>query len=86
MKGPKGKYLFGLVRLSEKGQIVIPKEAREVFGLAPGDQLLLLGDIKKGMALVKMNENGLFEAIGDSVFANDGEGGSSEQPTGGTES
>lgn len=54
MKNAKRKYLFGLVRLSDKGQIVIPKEAREVFGLKPGDQLLL-GDVKKGMALVKVD-------------------------------
>ena len=71
MKNAKRKYLFGLVRLSDKGQIVIPKEAREVFGLKPGDQLLLLGDVKKGMALVKVDECGLVEKISGEVFENE---------------
>ena len=34
-----------------KGQIVIPKEARELFGIAPGDTLLLLGDVRQGIAI-----------------------------------
>ena len=49
---PKGKYAW-TARVGEKGQIVIPKEAREVFGINPGDTLLLLGDEKKGIAIVK---------------------------------
>lgn len=51
MKGPDGKYLFGLVKMGEKGQIVIPKEAREMFGIGPGDTLVLLADKKRGIAL-----------------------------------
>ena len=47
------KYLFGICKVNEKGQIVIPKEAREVFGIKSGDSLVLLGDKKKGLALVK---------------------------------
>ena len=43
----------GISKVGEKGQIVIPKEARKVFNIASGDSLLLLGDIKKGLALVK---------------------------------
>ena len=39
------------VRLGPKGQIVIPKEARDMFGLQPGDTLVLLADKKKGIAL-----------------------------------
>ena len=50
---PKGKHLFGLVKVGERGQIVIPKQAREVFGIAPGDQLLVLGDEEQGIAIVK---------------------------------
>lgn len=46
---PKGKYAW-TAKVGEKGQIVIPKEAREVFGISPGDTLLLLGDEKKGIA------------------------------------
>lgn len=51
--GEDGKYLFGVCKVGEKGQIVIPKQAREVFDIKPGDGLVLLGDDKKGMALVK---------------------------------
>lgn len=50
---PDGKHVFGVVKIGEKGQIVIPKEARDVFGLKPGDQLLVLGDEAQGIALVK---------------------------------
>ncbi|UNK19556.1 AbrB/MazE/SpoVT family DNA-binding domain-containing protein [Paenibacillus sp. N3/727] len=53
MKGPDGKYIFGTVKVGEKGQIVIPKEARDVFDIKPGDSLLLLGDEKQGIAIVK---------------------------------
>lgn len=49
-KHPKGKYLW-TAKVGEKGQIVIPKEAREVFGIAPGDVLILLGDQKRGIAI-----------------------------------
>lgn len=48
---PKGKYAW-TAKVGEKGQIVIPKEAREVFDINPGDTLLLLGDEKKGIAIV----------------------------------
>ncbi len=51
---PKGKYAW-TAKVGEKGQIVIPKEAREVFGIKPGDTLLLLGDEKQGIAIVKNN-------------------------------
>ncbi|MBP5782130.1 MAG: AbrB/MazE/SpoVT family DNA-binding domain-containing protein [Bacteroidales bacterium] len=46
------KYIFGVVKVGEKGQIVIPKEAREIYGIKTGDSLLVLGD-KRGMAVVK---------------------------------
>lgn len=46
------KYIFGVVKISEKGQIVIPRDARKVYVLKAGDALLLVGD-KNGMALVK---------------------------------
>ena len=49
----KGKYLFGTVKIGERGQIVIPKEARDVFNINPGDNLLLVGDEEKGIAIVK---------------------------------
>ena len=52
MQEKDGKYMFGVVKISEKGQIVIPKEARKLYNLQAGDLLMLLGD-KNGMALVK---------------------------------
>lgn len=50
MKGPKGRYAW-TVKVGEKGQFVIPKEAREVFDIHPGDTLILLGDEKRGIAI-----------------------------------
>jgi len=61
---PKGKFL-SLVKVGEKGQIVIPKGARDLFGIQPGDNLLLMADKKRGIALVAADElsapPGLFE-------------------------
>ena len=48
---PRGKHIFGSVRVGERGQMVIPKRVREVFGIEPGDGLLLLGDEERGLAL-----------------------------------
>ncbi len=47
------KHLFGSVKVGERGQIVIPKEAREIFQIKQGDILLVLGDVERGIALVK---------------------------------
>ncbi len=49
---PKGKHLFGVVNVGEKGQIVIPKKARDVFGIKAGDRLIVLGDEEQGLALL----------------------------------
>lgn len=49
-KAPEGKYAW-TVTVGEKGQFVIPKQAREIFNIKPGDTLLLLGDIEKGIAI-----------------------------------
>ena len=46
---PKGYHIFGTAKVGEKGQIVIPKEARELFGIKPGDTLLILGDERVGI-------------------------------------
>ena len=48
--GTKGKYAW-TVTVGTKGQIVLPKEAREVFDISPGDTLIILGDREKGMAI-----------------------------------
>ena len=53
---PRGKHLFGTVRVGERGQMVLPKQAREVFGIKPGDRLVVLGDENPehpGIALMK---------------------------------
>lgn len=52
MKGSKGKHAW-TAKVGEKGQIVIPREARELFDIHPGDTVLLLGDEKKGLLLQK---------------------------------
>ncbi len=59
---PHGKkHMFGTVKVGEKGQIVIPKEARELFSIKPGDQLMILGDEDEhGLAVIK---NEVFVAI-----------------------
>lgn len=49
---PKGKYIFGVVTIGERGQIVIPKKARDVFELKSGDTLLMLGDEEQGIAMM----------------------------------
>ena len=59
-----GKYIFGVVKVGDKGQIVIPKEARKVYNIKPGDALLLLGD-KNGMALVKTE---IFQSAIDDIM------------------
>lgn len=53
MQLPKGKKFYGAVTVSERGQIVIPVEARRDFGIEVGDKLLVLGDLEKGIALAK---------------------------------
>ncbi len=50
---PKGKHLFGLVTVGDKGQIVIPAKARKVFDISPGDTLVVLGDEGQGLAVIK---------------------------------
>jgi AbrB family looped-hinge helix DNA binding protein len=53
---PKGKHVFGTVIVGERGQIVIPKKAREVFQINPGDSLMILGDENQGgLALIDAN-------------------------------
>lgn len=52
MKFPEGKFL-STVKVGEKGQIVIPKGARDLFGIKPGDTLLLLADVERGIAIVQ---------------------------------
>lgn len=50
---PKGKHVFGITKVGEKGQIVIPAKARKVFDIQSGDNLILLGDESQGIAIIK---------------------------------
>ena len=69
MKAPKGRYAW-TATVGEKGQIVIPKQAREVFGIKPGDTLLLLGDEKRGIAIPP---NGAFAELFGAAFSEEAE-------------
>lgn len=51
MEFPDGKYAW-MVKIGEKGQFVIPKEARDLFDLQPGNEILVLGDTKRGIAIL----------------------------------
>ena len=52
MQEKEGKYIFGVVKVGDKGQIVIPRDARKIYDIKPGDALMLLGD-QKGIAMLK---------------------------------
>ena len=61
---PKGKHLFGMVTVGDKGQIVIPAKARKMFQISAGDELVVLGDETQGMAIVKAEQ---FLAMADAI-------------------
>ncbi len=59
-KPNEGKYIFGMTKVGERGQIVIPKHAREIFDIKPGDRLMVMGDTNKGgIALAKVSMGAL---------------------------
>ena len=58
---PKGKHIFGMVKVGDKGQIVIPAKARKIFDINPGDNLIVLGDEGQGIAIIK--ERGLLDML-----------------------
>lgn len=60
----KTKYM-GISKVGEKGQIVIPKEVRDIFDIKPGDSLIVLADSKKGIALVK---SGVIEDVTNNIL------------------
>jgi len=64
MKYPEGKYAW-TVKVGEKGHFVIPKEARDVFNIKPGDTLIVLADINKGIAIPPKN---MFAHFMDTIF------------------
>ena len=62
--GMRGKHMFGMVTVGDKGQIVIPVRARRVFNINPGDQLMVLGDENSGIALV---DAGFFMSVAEGI-------------------
>lgn len=69
MENHEGKFAW-TATVGEKGQIVIPKQAREVFGIRPGDTLLLLGDVNRGIAIPP---KGAFAELLEMAFSGKGE-------------
>ena len=65
MEAQNGKFIFGVVKVGERGQIVIPKEARELYDIKAGDSLMVLGD-EKGIAMLKTEvfQNIINQAMG----------------------
>lgn len=64
-KMPKGKFI-STVKVGEKGQIVIPKPARDMFSIKPGDTVLLLADENRGIAIVS---NDVYMDFAEAIFA-----------------
>ncbi|MBO5712694.1 MAG: AbrB/MazE/SpoVT family DNA-binding domain-containing protein [Clostridia bacterium] len=60
----KEKFLWA-VKVSDKGQICLPKEAREVFNINTGDSLILFGDVKRGIAIAKYSD---YVEFAESIF------------------
>ena len=60
---PEGKRFYGAITVSERGQIVIPAEARRDFNIEVGDKLLVFGDLESGIAIIKASV--LLEKIPD---------------------
>lgn len=65
---PRGLHIFGVVRMGERGQVVIPKRARDIFGLHAGSELLVLGDESQGLALQRVEDAvAMLESYGRAV-------------------
>lgn len=68
---PKGKHMFGMVKVGDRGQIVIPKKARDLFDIRPGDRLVVLGDEAQGIAILK--SEGLLQFAEEILQSQNGE-------------
>ena len=66
----QNRGFMATVKLGPKGQLVIPKEVREMFGLEPGDSLLLMADPRRGIALQRAS---VMNKIADAIFAGHGQ-------------
>ncbi len=72
-QGPAGKYIFGTATVGEKGQIVIPKKARDQYGVKPGDDMIILGD-ELGIAMLKSDRFLHLVQLATSAFDGEDEG------------
>lgn len=69
-----GKHIFGCSKMNSKGQITLPVGCREVFNLKPGDNILVLGDEEKGIALINLGSiSGTVSRIKDKITKNSSE-------------
>ena len=81
MNKPDGKNFYGSVTVGERGQIVIPVNARKDFGIKPGDKLLVFGDMEKGLGIATLDimqrtmagTLDLFQEIGQQIRPEDKE-------------
>lgn len=64
---PRGKHVFGTAKVGDRGQIVIPKEAREVFHIQSGDTLLILGDEENGIIVTRPD---VLRDVAQRIFSN----------------
>jgi len=64
------RRVFGTAKVGERGQIVIPKEARELFRIKPGDTLLILGEEDKGLIVSRPE---LLRDLADQIFSSEKE-------------
>jgi len=65
----EGKHLFGLVKVGQRGQIVIPKKARELFGIKPGDSMMVLGDENTPFPGIAIIQNDIYVDIIQRIMA-----------------
>ncbi len=65
----EGKHLFGLAKVGERGQIVIPKKARELFGIKPGDSMMVLGDENTPFPGIALIQNDIYVELIERIMA-----------------
>lgn len=52
----KSRFVFGISKIGEKGQVVIPKDARDLYGIKPGDSVVVVGNADKGIVIVRADQ------------------------------